>query len=98
MQIIYNALKKLYPLASCKKIRREGDIIITLNDDLEINYLNETSAFFLENSIGKNTIESIVQSMLTIYDVDRAILENDIVSLLRDLQWKKLIRLSKTPK
>ena len=42
---------------------------------------------------GTVSIEGLCSKILSEYDVDRKSLEYDIVSFIRDLQWKKLIRI-----
>lgn len=94
--MIYNYLKNLFPIPAYKKIRREGACLIVMNKNLEILYLNETSGFFIENIDGKKSIDDILLLILNTYDVDKSILENDITNLIREMQWKEIIYLSKT--
>lgn len=96
MRLIYNKLKDLYPISVYVKLRKENDIVIVMNESLELNYLNYTSLFFLEKSTGKMKISEIVDDMLQEYDVTIDIIEKDIINLVRDLQWKKIIKLSKS--
>lgn len=44
---------------------------------------------------GKRTINDICNHMLSEYQVSPEIIQNDIVKIIRDLQWNKLIKLSK---
>lgn len=97
MPIIYDDLKKLYPYPVYRKKRKEQALDVVMNDKLEISYLNDTSVRFLDLCSGKKTISEIYGLMLEEYDVDPETLRNDIINLLRDLQWKKIIRLSRTP-
>lgn len=98
MQLIYNFLKNLFPVANYRKCRLDNDILIVMNKDLSLHYLNETATFFLKKSKGEFSISEIEQQMLQEYAVDKYLLENDIVDIVRDLQWKKIITLSKTRK
>ena len=61
-------------------------------------YLNATASdvFLLCN--GRNSIEEICKKMLCDYDVSYDIIKNDIVKIIRDLQWNNIIRLSRTKK
>ena len=42
---------------------------------------------------GHSSVERIIDRMMGIYDVERAVLENDIIDVIRELQWKNLILL-----
>ncbi len=47
----------------------------------------------MEFSDGLNTLDGIAKRLLKIYDVDEQELRSDIVDLIRELQWKRLIKL-----
>ena len=42
---------------------------------------------------GITSIEGLCMRILGEYDVERSIFERDIVEFIRNLQWKKLIRI-----
>ena len=42
-------------------------------------------------SDGKNTVDDIKRKLLTCYDVDEKELEDDIVDIIRNMQWKRLM-------
>jgi hypothetical protein len=64
-----------------------------MNNDLQILYLNDVANKFLSLSDGQSTIQTIYESLLNIYDIDYNTLCNDILILIRDLQWNKIIGL-----
>lgn len=91
MYSTYNRMKGFYPCATHIKKRREGDFLIVISEDLEIQYFNEVAMDFYLKFDGKRTVEKIVTELLDEYEVEKSTLESDAVSLIRDLQWKNLI-------
>lgn len=83
--------KKLKDI-SLKK-RREGNILIIYGETLEISYLNKIAAQVMELSNGSNTMSDIVDVLLKKYDVEENELKIDIITLVRELQWKRIIKL-----
>lgn len=96
--MIFPFFENIYPLPAWRKLRYEGDVVVIMNEELQIIYLNETAGFFLDCVTGKRNIKDIVQIMANEYEVAEDVLKNDILLLLRDLQWNKLIKLSKSPR
>ena len=89
--MIFEWLKEKIPHCSYVKKRMNGNIMIICSDSLTIYYLNETAALFIELSNGKTNVEEIKQQFLQRYNVEEKELENDIVDVIRDLQWKKIL-------
>lgn len=90
---VYDNMRELIPVATDLKHRENGDFLIVAAEDGSIHYLNEVAKEFyllLDNDL---KITEIVDRLLQEYDVDKKALETDMVELIRDLQWKKLIRL-----
>ena len=90
---VYEKVKTLYPVATAIKARRDGEFLILTNEAGDIQFLNDVALeiYYLFN--GQNSIESIVSSIYELYDVNMKELEEDVVELVRDLQWKHLIKL-----
>lgn len=93
MNTAYNMLENFIPVRNALKVREDGNFLIAANHEKEIFYLNSTAREFWEFIDGNINIDSICEKFLCEYDINRESLENDLVNLLRDLQWKKLIRL-----
>lgn len=91
---IYNRMKDWTPKPAWRKKRNNGDFLLLSSCDLDVHYLNSTAKEIVE-LIGGRTIEQICSIMLENYDVEPEVLHNDIVRVIRDLQWKKLIRISR---
>ena len=90
---IYESMKDLIPMATDIKHRKNGDFLIVAGEDGSIHYLNEVARDFYLLLNNDFKIFEIVDNLLQEYEVERKVLEADIVELIRDLQWKKLIRL-----
>ena len=91
--MIFAWLKDKIPHCSFVKKKINDDILIICSDNLSIYYLNDTAAFFISLIDGKSTVENIKQKFLQKYDVDERELENDLVDMIRDLQWKQILTL-----
>lgn len=91
MNLIYNKLSHLIPFKNCIKERENDEILIVSTENSDIIYLNETSKDFFTLCDGKKNIENIKQQMLLIYEIPEEELENDIVALIRDMQWNNIL-------
>lgn len=93
MTSVFEFMKDLIPYKTCLKERSNPPLQIVANEDSDIYYLNESSAYFYELCDNEKTIEDILQLFLETYDVERRVAEADFVELIRDLQWKQVLRL-----
>ena len=93
MNIIYEQMKDLIPQKRIFKEREEHEFLILMSKSNSIHYLNSVAKEFYLNINGVNSIQNIFDMILNDYDVPREELENDILELIRDLQWKELITL-----
>lgn len=93
MNLIWDWVKDKRPVDISLKKRMEGDVTVIYGKTLEICYLNKVASRILHYSDGKKTLSEVADQLLNIYDVDENILQNDIVELIRDMQWKRLIKL-----
>ncbi|WP_307977983.1 PqqD family protein [uncultured Phascolarctobacterium sp.] len=91
--VVYDFFKDKIPKVIALKTRENEDYLIAESDGLDIFYLNETAKDFLELCDGERKIEEIKEIFLKDYVIDENSLEQDIVNLTRDLQWKNIIRL-----
>ena len=90
---VYQELKLLVPETKFFKKRINGDFLIIASNEGEVRYLNEVAKDFYLAIDGINSIDEIVNLMLQEYNVDRKILEHDVVNLVRELQWQGLVEL-----
>ena len=93
MNLIWDWIKDKRPVDISLKKRMEGDVAVIYGKSLEICYLNKVGSQIVQYSDGKKTLSEISVKLLDIYEVDEKILQNDIVELIRDMQWKRLIKL-----
>ena len=75
------------------KKRSEGDVTVIYGKNLEICYLNKVGGEILMLATNNIIIEKIFNQLIAKYDVDDNTLQNDMVEIIRDLQWKRIIRL-----
>ena len=93
MNTAYTFIKNYIPLRNELKSRTDGDFLIISNRNGEIYYLNGSARDMWLLLDGSISIDELCGKILGEYKVDREQLENDIVNFIRDLQWKKLLRL-----
>lgn len=91
MKIIYSWMEKKIPVGQILKCRKNGDFEIVYGNALEICYLNKTSSIILHLCDGNHSIGDIKEYLLNKFDADENALENDLVDIIRDLQWKRLV-------
>lgn len=95
---MFDKLNQLIPIKSCLKFRENGDFLIVMNAESKIYYLNNTARFVYENIDGSNSIENIFDMIKKEFKVTHDMEEevkNDVVSIIRDFQWQKIIDLKK---
>lgn len=93
MNTAYNFLRSYVPIRNALKTRLDREFMIASSHEHEIYYLNWTAREIWSKFDGKTNIESLCAEFMNEYNVKQEIIEKDIVSFIRDLQWKKLIRL-----
>ena len=93
MNTAYNFLRDYIPLRNAVKTREDGDFLVAVNRSNELYYLNGTAREMWELLDGATTIEGLCAKIMGEYEVDRETIEDDIVNFIRDLQWKKLVRI-----
>lgn len=93
MNVAYNMLKDYIPVRNALKTRANDELMIASNHNNEIYYLNATAHEMWELIDGIISVDGLCSKILSEYEADRETIENDVVNFIRDLQWKKLIRL-----
>lgn len=91
--MIFKWLSEKVPVTSFVKKRMNGDMLIVCSDSLALYYFNSTAAFFLNSINGKLTVNEIKKIFLEKYDVEEKNLESDLVEIIRELQWKKILKM-----
>lgn len=90
---MYNLWKDLVPRKNALKEKENGEFLIASSPSLEIFYLNDTAREFFSLVNGDRSIDKIIDTMMEIYDVERTVLQEDIIDVIRELQWKNLLLL-----
>lgn len=93
MNKVYEQMKNLVPVINTQKYRDDGEFLIIMSYSHKIQYLNEVAREFFLQIDGKDKVEDIVAYLLEEYEVSEEELTRDIVELIRDLQWNKMIML-----
>lgn len=92
--IIFHHFSPFIPIKQCLRYRKEGNVgIVNNKDDFKLIYLNDTALTIFELIDGKKTIEEIFNLLLQEYDVEEEILKSDLINVIRDFQWRKIIHL-----
>lgn len=89
--MIYQWLSDKIPKAKYIKKRNDSAFVIVCSAYMDICYLNSMAGYILDLCDGKNTIQDIVNVIVKEYQVEMPELQKDIVEIIRDLQWKKII-------
>lgn len=85
---------QLIPQCTYLKRRKDSEYTILISErNLEQVFLDNYSDYFLSQIDGARTIEDIVNILEKEFDADRETIQNDFISFIRDLQWKRLIKL-----
>ena len=95
MNTAYEFINKYIPIKHALKARENGSFLILSNKESNVYYLNGTAREIWENIDGNKNINEICGYLSGEYDVSREVLERDLIDFIRDMQWKKLLRLKK---
>ena len=91
--MIYSFIENMMPFQNHLKIRSDGNFLILSSHSLSLYYLQSVSKDFYLKIDGKKSIDSILHELLNEYDVESDVIKKDIIMLVRDFQWKDIIRL-----
>ena len=93
MNNAYELMKSYIPVKSALKTRPEGDMLIAANKNSEIYYLNGIACEIWDMIDGIKSIDDLSRQILSEYDASTETVEHDMIEFIRDMQWKRLIRL-----
>lgn len=94
MNLAFSHLTSHIPVRKELKFRVEGNTGIVCNGlDFRVNYLNETATAIFQLIDGKRNVGEIAQSFLENVEVDDEVFKRDLLEILRNFQWQKLITL-----
>ena len=93
--IIKNILLKSHPQRCAHKFRKEeNDIILVMAENQTLHFLNDIAGKFFLLCDGHNSVNTIIDTILNEYDVDRSVLEDDIVELIKSMQYKRIVTIN----
>ena len=84
---------KSIPHAEILKLREEDDTLIVVTLRLEIFFLNEVAKDFLLLCDGRRQLKEIIDELGEIYDVEKNQLTDDLMEIIRDFQYKRILRM-----
>lgn len=91
----YNMLKKMLvssrPQNIAIKYRMEDGVLLAINNNFSLFFLNSVAGEFLMLCNGKNTFGEICSQFVNDYDVNENIIVDDLMTVIRDLQKKSLL-------
>ena len=93
---IFHHIKDLIPIPLNIKTRENGEFLIVCSPKLDIFLLNSVAKDFYQLVDGEKTITSICTELSAVYDVESDTLTDDIVNLVRDMQWQTILNLKST--
>lgn len=96
MNLVFEKIKDLKPEQFYLKKRNETNFLIVSSPKSIIYYLGDLSREIYLECQGNNTIFEIYNKILNEYDVSEEVLQEDIVELIRDFQWKNIIVLNES--
>lgn len=91
--VVWKWLENKKPINISLKQRLEGDVTVVCNKNMELHYLNKVAGFIFGLCDGNNTLDDIVIQLLKKFDVEESVLIADLMDIIRDLQFKRIIRL-----
>ena len=95
MIILFDEICKLIPNKCCRKYRVNGEFVIVTNCENNMLFLNSTASDVYLLCNGQSSIYEIYTSLASEYDVDPDHLKADLIKIIRDFQWNKIIELSR---
>ncbi len=91
--IIWDWLKNKKLIDISLKRRKEDNVVVVYGKNLEICYLNKVGGEILMYATSGITIEEISKKLLSKYEVYEKDLQNDMIEIIREMQWKRIVRL-----
>jgi hypothetical protein len=92
--MVYNHLKHLIPIRKELHFRIESQVgIVNSENNMSLIFLNDTALFIFGLIDSIISIEGIVERILIEYDIDEVTAQNDVVEIIRNLQWHRVISL-----
>lgn len=92
-QIVKKILLDSIPHVDVLKLRVEGDNLIAVNCQKNFFVFNEVAKDFLQLCDGKRQFSKVINLLSEVYDVEKSVLTDDLMDLVRDLQYKRILNM-----
>ena len=90
-ELVKSILMRSIPHDISLKKSHEGSVVLVMNDEYTLSFLNETASIFLSLCNGQKNVSEILHEMHQEYDVDINTLEQDIIQLIQNLQKNRIL-------
>ena len=92
----YSVVKKILlesvPQIEALKFRAEDNVLIVVSREQELFFLNEVAKDFFILCDGRR-LKEIIDALCEIYDAEKNQLTDDLMDLIRDMQYKRVLRM-----
>ena len=90
-ELVKSILMRSIPHDITLKKSDESSVLLVMNDEYTLSFLNETASKFLDLCNGEKNVSEILHEMQLEYDVDMNTLTLDIMQLIRNLQKNRIL-------
>ena len=90
-ELVKSILLRSVPYDITLKKSYESGVLLVMNDEYTLSFLNETAAKFLDLCNGKKNVSEVLHEMQLEYDVDISTLTNDVIQLIPNLQKNRIL-------
>lgn len=89
--MVKEILLKSAPKNIALKWQQNDNVLVVMSCDKKLFFLNEVAKDFLQLCDGKRTLIEIIENLSENYDVEKNILTDDLMDLIQDLQYKRIL-------
>ncbi|KOR29032.1 hypothetical protein TI04_09575 [Achromatium sp. WMS2] len=90
---VYEKYSDLTALPCYRKARKDGNFLIVMNDSLEIFYLTGVAKDIVEFIASGLKVGNLYKKLQEEYEVDPTTLKSDLLSFIKEMQWKSILSL-----
>lgn len=91
--VVKEILSESVPHTKILKSREEGTTLIVVNLHMETFFLNEVAKDFIQLCDGKRRLIEIIENLSEIYEVEKDILTDDLMEIIKDFQYKRILHM-----
>lgn len=90
-EIVKSTLINMVPHVNILKAREEDNVLLVINNEYALFFLNDVGKDFLRLCDGKRTLKDILLVLYNEYDVAEDTLTDDIFDIIQTLQKKRIL-------